>query len=62
VFFIEFEAAKLSMGARHPTFIYFSLGTDRSKHNPKPEMKAKYLDPGIQIIFILPIKSRFTCF
>ena len=49
---VENEAVKLSMGTRHPTFIYFSLGMDGSKHNPKPEMKAKYLEPQIQIFYI----------
>lgn len=45
LFSLEFEAAKLSICARHPTFIYCSLGIGRSKHNSKPEMKVKYLEP-----------------
>lgn len=52
LFSLEFEAATLSMGTRYPTFIYFSLGMDGAKHNSKPEMKAKYLEPQIQVFYI----------
>lgn len=37
------------MGARHPTFIYFTLGRDESKHNPKPAMTLEYSGPPVDI-------------
>ena len=58
---LELGAAKFGMGASHPMFIYFSLGINGSKPNPKPKIKVKYLKADYRY-FILPSKSRFICF
>jgi hypothetical protein len=34
-----FEVTRLSPSTRILIFVYFSLGKDRPKHNPNPEMK-----------------------